>query len=420
MKRILLLLIILNLVSINFLFSKWTNARDPGIFENLFAMKFINKDTGFAAGWSRYATIMKTSDGGENWEKRDSLPYQIFSINTLDGERIYAAGSSLINACGLLLISTDGGKNWIPDIFDGKGRPYSYGFYTIELLNSQTYLMSGYYGIFKTTNGGIKWDTVSTGVNNEVFSIMNFVDENIGYSASGAGSDYENINKIYKTTDGGNNWFVIKERDSLLRIGTVKFVNADVGYIFGKYNTRAVVLKTVDGGQTWSTNYNGRNNFMLYAADNVNENILLSAGEHGYVIKTTDGGQNWGEENTGTGESYLSVECVDEFYGYIGATKGLIMKYDLFLDVDENATEMADINLYPNPVGDFAYIQIDETNYKVYQLKIFNVIGNENLSISGLAENRIEINLRNLKPGIYFYTLILDNKKSVTGKLIKL
>ncbi len=403
------------------MFSKWTNARDPGVFENLYALKFINKDTGFAAGWSRYATIMKTTDGGENWEKRDSLPYQIFSINTLDGERIYAAGSSLINECGLLLLSTDQGQNWIPDFFDGKSRPFSYGFYTIELLNSQTYLMSGYYGIIvKTTNGGVKWDTVNTGVNNEVFTIMDFVDENIGYAASGAGYDFENINKIYKTTDGGNSWFVIKDRDSLLRIGTLKFVNADIGYIFGKYNTKAVALKTVDGGQNWSTNYNGRVDFMLLAADIVNENIIIAAGEKGYVIKTTDGGENWGEENTGTGESYLSVECVDEFYGYIGATKGLIMKYDLFLDVNEKTPDIANIELYPNPIMDFAYFELDESNFHSYQLKIFDIIGNENLSLSGMADKRIELNLRNLKPGIYFYSLIVDNKKSITGKIIKL
>jgi len=422
LERIILLLIILNLVSINLLHSKWTNARDPGVFEDLYALKFVDKDTGFAAGWSRYGTILKTTNGGEDWVKRDSLPYQIFSLNTLDGVRIYAAGSSLINECGLLLLSTDQGKNWIPDLFDGKDRPYSYGFYTIELLNSQTYLMSGLNGIIvKTTNGGVKWDTVHTGVNNEVFTIMDFVDENIGYAASGAESDYENINKIYKTTDGGNNWFVIKERDSLLRIGTIEFVNADVGYLFGKLNSRAVVLKTVDGGQNWLTNYNGRDNYMLAAADIVNENFILTAGEKNYVIRTTDGGQTWVEENTGgVGEGYISVDCVDEYYGYIGATRGLIMKYDLFLDVEENAYDMTDVKLYPNPIDDIGFIQLDETNFQSYQLKIFDVIGYDALTLSGITGNKIELNLRNLKPGIYFYSLILDNKKTITGKLIKL
>lgn len=383
-------------------------------------MKFINKDTGFAAGWSRYGTIMITTNGGDDWTKRDSLSYQIFSINTLDGVIIYAAGYSLLNNCGLLLLSTDRGKNWMPDLFDGKDRPFSYGFYTIELLNSQTFLMSGYLGIIvKTTNGGIKWDTVHTGVNNEVFKIMDFADENIGYAASGAEYDYEKIDKIYKTTDGGNNWFEIRERDSLLKIGTIKFVNADVGYLFGKYDTRAVVLKTVDGGQNWTTNYNGRFDYMLNAADIVNENFILTAGEKNYVIKTTDGGQNWAEENTGgVGEGYLSVDCVDEYYGYIAATKGLIMKYDLFLDAKE-PNRLSDIKLYPNPVGDFAYLKFDELNNVNYILKIFNNAGNELITQSGIADRQIDLNLKNLNTGMYFYSLLMNNNRTLTGKFIK-
>ncbi|MBI5324828.1 MAG: T9SS type A sorting domain-containing protein [Ignavibacteriae bacterium] len=420
MKKSILLLIILILVCINFLQAKWINARDIRIYEDIYALKFINKDTGFAAGWSRYGSIMKTINGGESWEIKDSLPYQIFSINTLDGEMIYAAGSSLLNECGLLLHSTDGGKNWIPDYFDGKNRPFSYGFYNIELLNSETFLMCGYNGmIVKTSNSGFKWDTVHTGVNKEVFRILIFADENIGYAASGAGYDFENINKVYKTTDGGNNWFVIKERDSLLRIGTIKFVNPDVGYIFGKLDNKAIILKTTDSGLTWATNYIGRTDYLLTSADIVNENIILAAGEKNYVIKTTDGGLNWNEENSGgVNESYLSVECVDEFYGYLGASKGLIMKYDLFLNAEES-NELSDITLYPNPIGEFAYFKLIEGNYGNYQLKIYDNTGAVIISQQGIAGRQIDVNLGTLETGIYFYSLLINNNKNLTGKFIK-
>jgi photosystem II stability/assembly factor-like uncharacterized protein len=399
--------------------AKWTNVQDPGIFENIYGMKFLNKDTGFVAGWSRYASIMKTTNGGENWDKRDSLPYQLFSINTLDGESVYAAGSSLIRECGLLLISTDKGQNWIPDFFDGNLRPFCYGFYDIEILNNQTFLMCGYFGtIVKTTNGGINWDTMHTGVNNEVFTLLNFVDENIGYTTSFKGFDYENVRKIYKTTDGGNNWFVIKEPDSLLRIGTIKFFNADVGYLVGKYNTSAIVLKTVDGGLNWTSNYSGRSNFMLLTFDYINENIIIAAGEHGYVIKTTDGGQSWFEENTGTGENYLIAECIDEFYGYLGATKGMIMKYNLFNDINE-IDEISAINMYPNPVGDYSYFKLENINYSSYNLKIYDIRGNEKITKSGISGDMIDINLQMFGPGMYIYCLALDNQKYFTGKFIK-
>ena len=420
MKRVILLLILINLANVNFSYSKWINARDPGIFEDLYAMKFINKDTGFVAGWSRYGTIMKTTNGGEDWTKKDSLPYQIFSINTLDGNIIYASGYSLLNNCGLWLFSTDGGSTWIPDLFDGNENPFSFGFYTMELLNNKTFLMSGNFGIIvKTTDGGLKWDTVNTGVNNEVFTIMDFADENTGYAASGAGYDYEKIDKIYKTTDGGNNWFVIRERDSLLKIGTLKFLNPDVGYLFGKYAQKAVVMKTVDGGFNWTTNYQGRTDYMLKGGDLANENFIIAAGEKNYSIKSTDGGQNWEEENTGgVGEGYLIVDCVDEFYGYLGATRGLIMKYDLFLDVEE-PNLYSDISLYPNPVEDFAYIKFDKINVNKYILKIYNNQGNEILAQSGKTNSHIDLNLKYFNKGIYFYSLLINGKDLINGKFIK-
>ena len=102
--------------------------------------------------------------------------------------------------------------------------------------------------------------------------------------------------------------------------------------------------------------------------------------------------------------------------------------YELNYNVEEKALkgllyESEDITLsdaYPNPVSEYAIIQyrfFDETMEA--KILIHNVLG----SIVGEykllpVENQLKISTQELNPGVYFYTLYLDNKGLVTKKLI--
>ena len=102
--------------------------------------------------------------------------------------------------------------------------------------------------------------------------------------------------------------------------------------------------------------------------------------------------------------------------------------YELNYNIEEKDLkgllyESEDITLsdaYPNPVSDKAIIQyrfFDET--KDAKILIHNVLG----SIVGEykllpTENQLKISTQELNPGVYFYTLYLDNKGLVTKKLI--
>ena len=104
------------------------------------------------------------------------------------------------------------------------------------------------------------------------------------------------------------------------------------------------------------------------------------------------------------------------------------VSYDLNYNVEEKEIkgllyESQDITLsdaYPNPVSEKAIIQyrfFDET--KEAKILIHNVLG----SIVGEykllpVENQLKISTQELNPGVYFYTLYLDNKGLVTKKLI--
>jgi hypothetical protein len=75
---------------------------------------------------------------------------------------------------------------------------------------------------------------------------------------------------------------------------------------------------------------------------------------------------------------------------------------------------------YPNPASDVAnfYVKVDKSS-KNAQLKFFNMLGAQvkEVMVSN-AKNSIKVNVSDLKAGIYFYSLWVDGKSTVTGKLM--
>ena len=85
---------------------------------------------------------------------------------------------------------------------------------------------------------------------------------------------------------------------------------------------------------------------------------------------------------------------------------------------NSNSISLSDI--YPNPVSDIAYI-----NYIIYNEEVEAKLVFHNVLGSGVGEymlnpveQELKINTTEFKPGVYFYTLHVDNEVKVTKKLI--
>jgi len=85
---------------------------------------------------------------------------------------------------------------------------------------------------------------------------------------------------------------------------------------------------------------------------------------------------------------------------------------------NSNSISLSDI--YPNPVSEVAYI-----NYMIYDEDVEAKIVFHNVLGSGVGEytlnpveQELKINTTKFKPGVYFYTLYVDNEGKVTKKLI--
>jgi len=84
----------------------------------------------------------------------------------------------------------------------------------------------------------------------------------------------------------------------------------------------------------------------------------------------------------------------------------------------ESISEISDINIYPNPADDVFQLEhnLIQDNGDV-TLAIFNMIGNK-LIVEKINNARTTVNISSLKTGMYFYTIIQNNKLVKTDKLI--
>jgi photosystem II stability/assembly factor-like uncharacterized protein len=197
------------------------------------------------------------------------------TIGRVYGMVIDETNQSTMYACGLdqgVNKTTNGGLNWVQ---------MNSGLSNIQLLsiaickNTSQVLYAGTNfgtneGVYKTTNGGTSWTQVNTGIAEPsggigVQSVMVHPDNpNIAYIAVFNGTA-DAVNGLYKTTDGGANWFPITNG-----IGTIK-------------NFLSLAMSPTDPNT-------------IYAGSSFQ--VATSTGPSA-IYKSTDGGANWVLSSTG-------------------------------------------------------------------------------------------------------------------------
>jgi photosystem II stability/assembly factor-like uncharacterized protein len=216
------------------------------------------------------------------------------------------------------------------------------GFRYRQFISSQTWFIADFITLWRSTDAGTSWS--QSYKPQEVPDVIqyirgvSFVDEQTGFLV-----DRE---KLYKTADGGASWHavgIIKVGDedcyldSCYFINACSFVNSLQGRVAGLMwradsperapEYEGVLLRTKDGGQSWSRQrlklpQNHRNKIDRWSLNDVvffNMNSGWVVGDN-VIFRTTDGGQTWqlgkieGREYTG---SFVKVKFLDERNGWI-------------------------------------------------------------------------------------------------------
>jgi len=146
------------------------------------------------------------------------------------------------------------------------------------------------------TSFGQTWQELTTGTSYILYDISFPPGQNtVGYAA-GMQYTYNANGVVIKTTDGGDTWSTILGgvNNTLDGIEAIAFITPDTGFIAGWNNYFA---KTTDGGATWTTITVGSGNWYFHDLDFYDSNngiavsTLNAGGDEIYV--TSDGGATW-------------------------------------------------------------------------------------------------------------------------------
>src|SRR5438128_7618805 len=176
-------------------------------------------------------------------------------------------------------------------------------------------------GVWKTSNGGITWQSVSEGLGVQTIGDLAVApsDTNVVWAGTGEKNSLRSQwwgDGVYKSNDGGRKWtnMGLKDTRSIGRI-VIHPTNPDVvyvaalGHLWGT-NTERGVYKTVDGGKTWAKLLfvDDTTGFVDLEMDPSNPDVLYAAAWHrlrwggGHmqgvgkgsgIYKTADGGKSW-------------------------------------------------------------------------------------------------------------------------------
>jgi photosystem II stability/assembly factor-like uncharacterized protein len=220
-------------------FLKTTNRGLNWIVNNMSAtaMKtvyFTSASIGYIAG---YNSIYKSINGGNTWSSQFNnnrfFLMDLYFLNSLTG---FAIGHEN-GGGGIIMKTSNGGQNWNfmnPVIYNN--------FTSIQFINDSLGFISCTGGkIMKTTNGGNNWNVISVLGISDGFNSLFFTSPEIGF-AVGDGST------IVKTTDGGLNWEA-ELSPSNQSLFSVYFSDISTGYSVGSEGT---IIKTTNGSNSFS------------------------------------------------------------------------------------------------------------------------------------------------------------------------
>jgi photosystem II stability/assembly factor-like uncharacterized protein len=167
--------------------------------------------------------------------------------------------------------------------------------------------------VMKTVNGGETWTAIDMGAQASNLIDIFFFDENRGFVVGGHSDkddpDYAEVTPVVLHTENGGQTWANRVADLAFEPGEwgwkICFVNEAVGYVSLESFNRGAVLKTTDGGMTWTRHpiNDPQRNANLEGVGFITADRGWVGGwgdanfTTGYTSGTTDGGDNWVDSN---------------------------------------------------------------------------------------------------------------------------
>ncbi len=286
-----------------------------------------------SVGWMSTANgdIFRTGNSGQTWNLVTQIPTTnaestslkpFVSLHAASAQICWAlvVGGSGMNQASYSVFRTTNGTNWSPVLATstagagpapgnpGKVPPgpgSSPGPMAVVGGSSSAVLAGecracgfGTTSVSSTQNAGASWNNFPTIQNGGASISMSFVSPSEGWLLDSSGAD---IFTLLQTLDGGSTWKEVYPMAHPHPVNSVSFVNAQVGYGVGVPGDAGALLKSDNGGHTWSeighvpTAANGfvtaqlvflteQHGFLVYNSPSPNKS---------WIYETNDGGASW-------------------------------------------------------------------------------------------------------------------------------
>jgi len=252
-----------------------------GTAATLYSIGFFANGNGIIG--SDFGQVFRTEDGGGSWGLLQpdivrSTLQAIFFITTLKGWAVGADGN--------ILVTTDGGLNWVQQTSSVSGFINDIHF----IDENKGFAVGGIFGVnatvLRTVDGGATWTPVSTPAFNTLFSIT-FIDAQRGFMCGVDG-------QLLFTADCGVTWFSLFSGTTNWLLD-IEFSSPTTGYIVGGNGT---ILKSSNGGSLWTPRFSGTQEW-LQSITLLDDTASIAAGNNGVILRSEDGGQSWEDRSPG-------------------------------------------------------------------------------------------------------------------------
>lgn len=373
-----------------------------GTSENLNDVYCITEDIVVVVGDN--GTILKTTNGGANWvQKTSGTTLKLTKVQFASTNIGYVSGVNMSNGLVNILKTIDGGENW--NIMISYTTTNIFDFWCV---NENIFYYTNTGTLFKTVNGGSSFQTINT---TEFLQNIQFTDEMKGFASSGS--------SLLKTINGGVSWSNIGDVSSGFGNTPFYFFNENIGF---KLNSGSL-YKTSDGGinYTYLSNINHTMLKIFAPTENIIwgvTTVLLLNGQPNYTIRGETGTGGFQRIDTNY-PILISIHFASPTKGYGVFYGGGIFKNTTGTMLGINEIDKKDnVKIFPNPATDKITISFVENTAQPFTIEIIDTLGKKLFSKNYEIENdTISINTEKIPKGVYFLTII-NNEKKQTQKIM--
>ena len=372
--------------------------------------------------------LKKTIDGGNNWISLQLDTNKSYSSLYFLNDTIGFLVSSPPDPVGILK-TIDGGVSWVTN-FPSNTCTTSFGIGQCYAFNEDTALfLAGCntldFSLNSTFDSGLSLNKISLLPpciqSSQIYlQRMLFINDSVGYAVG----DNEGL---YKTIDKGINWTKIHSActgNGDIDVFGMSFYNDTVAW-FGGYKPNSFYgLKfSVDAGITWTSFMDSRFYFVNDVAFFPDGNGFVTTGPD--IYKTNDYGATFSFQYNLYNPTPVHPNLVYKFF-FLNSHNGYAASMHSILKTTNGGgsvgiyekNEPSLIKLFPNPSSGEFTVSKFELAHGLWDIQLFNNLGQEIMQFSNIIANEIDINLSNYPAGVYFVKSNFANKFSVSKIII--